>query len=78
MPLEGGIKYKESVKRRKQMIVNLLMEHKGGGKCVVKWKSRASEVEEQVKVLTDKDSDRSSTSGIHVLERDRRLPQVVI
>lgn len=78
MPLEGGIKYKESVKRRKQMIVNLLVEHKGGGKCVVKWKSRASEVEEQVKVLTDKDSDRSSTSGMHVLERDRRLPQVVI
>lgn len=78
MPLEGGIKYKESVKRRKQMIVNLLMEHKGGGKCVVKWKSRASEVEKQVKVLTDKDSDRSSTSGIHVLERDRRLPQLAI
>lgn len=78
MPLEGGIKYTEPVKRRKQMIVNLLMEHKGGGKCVVKWKSRASEVAEQVEVLADKDSDRRSTSGIHVLERDRRLPQVVI
>lgn len=48
--LEGGIKYKEPVKRRKQMIVNLLMEHKGGGKCVVKWKSRASEMAKQVKV----------------------------
>lgn len=78
MPLEGGIKYTEPVKRRKQMIVNLLMEHKGGGKCVVKWKSGASEVAEQVEVLADKDSDRRSTSGIHVLERDRRLPQVVI
>lgn len=78
MPLEGGIKYTEPVKRRKQMIVNLLTEHKGGGKCVVKWKSRAREVAEQVEVLADKDSDRSSTSGIHVLERDRRLSQVVI
>lgn len=78
MPLEGGIKYTEPVKRRKQMIVNLLMEHKGGGKCVVKWKSRASEVAEQVEVFADKDSDRRSTSGIHVLERDRRLSQVVI
>lgn len=50
MALEGGIKYKEPVKGRKQMIVNLLMEHKGGGKCVVKWKSRASEMAKQVKV----------------------------
>lgn len=39
MLLDWGTESKDPVKRRKQMIVDLLTAHKGGRKCGLKWES---------------------------------------